>query len=127
MPIAHCTHVYISLMCIYILCGQIQRLTSVYVFSQTQSLKKYFSESEFQLMPPYPFKFSPPVICDDKWGVRASQDGLEPELEIRFPRELPESGWRLILQSERKVISYEPSNILFHYTRYVYIVGYQLI
>lgn len=83
-------------------------LTSVYVFSQTQSLKNYFNESEFQLMPPHPFKFSPPVTCDDEWRVvrmdPAWQEGIEPELEIRFPRELPESGWRLILQSERKVI-----------------------
>lgn len=76
--------------------------------SQKQSLKNCFTESEFQLMPPYPFKFSPPAIFNDEWGVRmdpAWQDGMEPELEIRFPRELPESGWRLLLQSERKVIS----------------------
>lgn len=106
MPVAH---VYMS-QCASIcyISGQIQRLTSVYVFSQKQSLKNCFSESEFQLMSPYPFKFSPPAIFNDEWGVRmdpAWQDGMEPELEIRFPRELPESGWRLILQSERKVIS----------------------
>lgn len=62
-------------------------------------------------MPPYPFRFSP--LCDDEWrggeGVRTDptcQEGMgEPEVEIRFPRELPESGWRLILQSGRKVQS----------------------
>ena len=33
-----------------------------------------------------------------------SGDGeAEPELEIRFPRELPESGWQLFLKSEEKV------------------------
>ena len=67
-----------------------------------QSLRSYFSESEFTLMNPHPFKFAPvPTLSNGMWGEDG--DEWEPELEIRFPRILPESGWKLVLESERKV------------------------
>ena len=62
-----------------------------------QALGSYFSESEFQIMPPHPFQFAPPTT--DEWA----EPTAEPELEIRFPRQLPESGWRLVLESDHKV------------------------
>ena len=60
-------------------------------------------------MPPHPFKFSPPspAVPGDEWrgSERMTMECMtrEPELEIRFPRELPESGWKLALESEKKV------------------------
>ena len=53
-------------------------------------------------MPPHPFKFAPPASSndDDEWGLPGDL-----ELEIRFPRQLPESGWSLLLESDKKVRS----------------------
>ena len=54
-------------------------------------------------MPPHPFKFAPPANSndDDEWGLPG-----DPELEIRFPRQLPESGWSLLLESDKKVYTF---------------------
>ena len=63
-------------------------------------------------MPPNPFQFAPPlstVTSGDGWesegvGMGGGEGVMgEPELEIRFPRELPESGWHLVLESDKKV------------------------
>ena len=37
------------------------------------------------------------------WDIDEEEDDGEPELEIRFPRILPESGWKLVLESAHKV------------------------
>jgi hypothetical protein len=69
------------------------------------SLRSYFNVSEFQLMPPHQFNFARPLLTSDGEEWAGEVMTWEPELEIRFPRELPESGWKLVLDSDGKMAS----------------------
>ena len=81
----------------------LQTHAHTHTHTHIQTLRSHFQVSEFQLTPPYPFSFPLPSPTERAEEWERESVTWEPELEIRFPRELPESGWKLALDSDGKV------------------------